>query len=1174
MICFNCGYKMHAEDIHLCPLCGMKFSIKCSTCNAFNPPMARYCFNCGQGLGKPDDQNSIQNFDILRENRRNVAVIFADVSGFTALSERLDPEEVREIINECFEYITKPVYELEGSIDKYIGDCVMILFGAKYVHHDDPKRAVICAMRMRELVEEFSKKRLSARGISLDLSIGINYGLVVTGWVGNTVDRDYTVMGDVVNTAQRLEVSAEKGTILVSDAVYQETMDQIYYGDEREIIVKNKEKPVKCYSPMYIKDVVVSKEMVLIQREQELEILHLLYNNRHKEGCCTIIGEAGTGKTSLAKKFVESIHGTEKRIWIECNANYQNRVYHIVGQILLEIMNINIYDSQDVKKERLDLFLEYIFSNKDRESVRRCSDFLGLILGLKRDYEFQNILNAMNYQDIEREISKQLVLFFDNLEVKQSGIIVVDDLQWADKSSIYLIKDLLSEKKGRESFFVLTSRFEVDAFKEASKSFAYELELGNLSMAGINSLASRILGCSKIEDSMLIAISNLTDGNPLYVVELTTTIKRKGFYRIEEDIAYMDPIHTSMLPQTLENLILANLSTLDEEIRNLLQVASVIGKEFRLSLLTDLLKSDIRKSNILDLAIQQNIISLKSIDAHGSIVDRIYIFQQDTVREAIYQSILNKDKKKHHKNIADILEQIHAKELENYYEILYLHYQKADIEKKACQYALRAGLKYKNDFRFEDALGYYEKFLVRMGFQDDSLFRENVIKAMKDVGYIHTVFMNFDKSLEYLDRALKIAKLSDDIFSINIMKATIYKEKGFFKEALDILEEIEHKIRPKDSIYGKLLQLKCSILRATGNPEALKLAERSEEILLKVRDYDNLAETMSQAGIIYFIQGEIEQSLYYLNKGYSYAEKISNLRLMARISGNLGIVYHASGNISKAYQNLYNSIDLSKKISNLQSYISGCINLSIVYLEMGLFSKAEKLLEESLNNARKFSQIYNECISLTNLGDIMYEKGQYTEAFDCYGKSCEIAKAQGMPVEEGINYLGFVKLYLRNNTLSEVMPVLEKAHQIFREADEVSYIGDYYRYMSIYELHHKRMEQALSYCKESNRIADESKNDMKKLKGLRLKGIILWKTEKNEDALEQINQSIVLAEQLESNYEAAKGYYYQYIINKNMGQSKEAKICLMEAKNAIEKVDECRWKAIIDDVFSNDQNEI
>ncbi|HPD01533.1 MAG TPA: adenylate/guanylate cyclase domain-containing protein, partial [Acetivibrio sp.] len=319
MICFNCGIKIHSNEVKVCQLCGVRFEKTCLSCNSPNPLMGKYCFNCGAKLESLDTQSSVQNFDTLSESRRNVAVIFADVSGFTALSEKLDPEEVREIINDCFDYITRPVYELEGTIDKYIGDCVMVLFGAKYIHSDDAKRAVVCAMRMMNLIEEFSKERLSSKGLSLTLSIGINYGLVVTGSVGNTFDKDYTVMGDIVNTAQRLQSNAESGSIFVSESVYVETKGIIKYTKPVEIKVKNREKTVRCYLPIEINaEHDYDDRTPFIGREKELGQLVSIYNyaiNTNTK-CISIIGEAGVGKTRLLEEFSSNLAMDIKKVWV------------------------------------------------------------------------------------------------------------------------------------------------------------------------------------------------------------------------------------------------------------------------------------------------------------------------------------------------------------------------------------------------------------------------------------------------------------------------------------------------------------------------------------------------------------------------------------------------------------------------------------------------------------------------------------------------------------------------------------------------------------------------------------------------------------------------------------------------------------------------------------------
>ncbi|NJD04680.1 MAG: guanylate cyclase, partial [Ruminiclostridium sp.] len=328
MICFNCGLKLNSGNDSECRFCGVKFSGKCAVCGFPNPQAARFCFNCGGKMASPDGLSSVENFGTLAESRKNVAVMFADVSGFTSLSERLDPEEVREIINECFNYITSPVYELEGTIDKYIGDCVMILFGARYSHTDDAKRAVMCAMKMMDLISEFSKSMLSSKGVTLNLSIGINYGLVVTGGVGNYFDRDYTVMGDIVNTAQRLQINAGEGAILVSESVFTETVDKFEYSESIEVKVKNKEKPIKCYNPLRINsEYFYENELPFIERQKEIGLLNSIFNEALNTGlkCATVTGEAGLGKTRLLKEFTSKFGNDLKKVWVECNTISQNK---------------------------------------------------------------------------------------------------------------------------------------------------------------------------------------------------------------------------------------------------------------------------------------------------------------------------------------------------------------------------------------------------------------------------------------------------------------------------------------------------------------------------------------------------------------------------------------------------------------------------------------------------------------------------------------------------------------------------------------------------------------------------------------------------------------------------------------------------------------------------------
>ncbi len=387
MICFNCGYQQNTSDAEQCRVCGTKFPVLCNACGTPNPKLAKFCLNCGNDL--ENITNSLSE-DKLIETRKNVAVVFADISNFTSLSEKLDPEEVRGLVNDCFQYITKPVYELEGTIDKYIGDCVMILFGAKQTHSDDAFRAVSCAIQMHKRIEDFSNERFSTTGMKLQLSIGINYGLVVTGEVGTHKDKDYTVMGDVVNTAQRLQTASKSGSVLVSQSVFEQSSELVHYSQKTEIQAKNKENPITCFTPISLRTQTMLENRNLVSRDSQLELMNNAYITKSAVNHISVIGESGLGKTTLVKNFLSNCGKDIREIWINSNVINKDRPYNIISGVIASILNINPNDTYRIKRNRLMSFSDYILKDYSEEEIIRNYNFIALIMGLERDNDYKN----------------------------------------------------------------------------------------------------------------------------------------------------------------------------------------------------------------------------------------------------------------------------------------------------------------------------------------------------------------------------------------------------------------------------------------------------------------------------------------------------------------------------------------------------------------------------------------------------------------------------------------------------------------------------------------------------------------------------------------------------------------------------------------------------------------
>lgn len=1164
MICVNCGYLLPSSNIKDCHLCGVKFLHTCLDCGQPNPTFAKFCFNCGSKIAI-EEESSIQNFNVLSDKRKNVAVVFADVAGFTALSEKMDPEEVREIINDCFEYITKPIYELEGTIDKYIGDCIMILFGAKYSHRDDPRRAVACGLKMLELIREFSEERLSSKGVTLNLSIGVNYGIVVTGSVGNYFDKDYTVMGDVVNTAQRLQSKAGRGEVYVSESTYLETKDHFHYADPMELTVKNKENPVLCYSPYGVK-ASENDGLYIVQRDQELSLMHTIFTMSDVIRSITISGEGGIGKTTLINKFLSQIENEVKQIRVDCSSVFQNRMDYVLSSMLHKIYNLTPECNVTIKKNKVLEYIGFLLSDQSASMIEKNYNFMSLIMGLGREKEFQDVLNSMQYIDIEREILSQLTLLLVSLSKKYALVITIDDFQWADNNSKKVLKRLIEALSDVKVLFICSVRNDSEALAFENKELSAEIKLQPIDLSGTHEMVCKRLICTEIDQGFFDIILKYTNGNPLYIIEFINSVKRKNHYIIQDNKAYIKESEVYRLQNSIENIILSNFSDLDERSTKFLQIASVFGKEFKLSWVTKLLNEPELESCIVGL-LQLNIIVLTAVTTSSGKVEKTYLFAQDTLREVIYGSILNNSKKVYHKAFVEFIESDYSNELDQYYEMLCVHCENAGLLNKAADYYYKTAVKYKNDFNLTSALEYYEIFINRIKDLNQNMnqYKDNlkIVQAYIDSGYVLTIFSNYEVALQQLNKALEVAEHSEDLYLIKLMIAKICMKKGLYDEALDIINEISPKIRENSKIYGQVLQLKCHIFRILGNSKALSIAEQAEDILTKSRDYESLSETMMQAGILYFIKGETENALYYLDKAYAYAEKVNSLSAMASASGNLGIVYHASGRVSKSMEYFTKSLELSKRISNQQAIISGNINLGILYLDKGLFGKAKSLFEESLLGARQASSVLNECAVLTNLGDVMCEKGDYENAKTYYEQSLEISIKHGLPIEEGVNYVGMANIQLQSEELERVPELLKKAQKLFVEADEVSYVSDTNRYMGVYFLKCNELESALTYSEESIQKAEESESDLRKIKALRLKGLILVGLRRYQEGVEVFAQAIALSIQLESDYEAAQGYYGRYMANKAAGAIQEADKDLASAIDNIDRIDTCQWATTI-----------
>jgi class 3 adenylate cyclase/tetratricopeptide (TPR) repeat protein len=1141
----------------------------CGSCKAPNPVMAKFCFNCGSQQSIIKETSSVQNYSVLAESRKNVAILFADVSGFTSLSEKLDPEVVREIINDCFNFITAPVYELGGIIDKYIGDCVMVLFGAKTNHIDDAKRAVLCAVKMSKLIQEFSEERIKPLGFDLQLSIGVHYGLVVTGRVGNYYDMDYTVMGDTVNTAQRIQSNTPKSFIYVSDAVYKETNIDIAYEGPISITAKNKENPIICYMPINIKNPLSSSldQVPMVGRKSSLE--ELLHSKEviDRNGSCIIgiTGPAGIGKSTLVKEFLHLCQEDVKLIKTECNPALINSPYSLITDLLMNIMNINLSETLIVKQSRIISYISFILAKYEEEIVIRNYQFISFLMGMEVDKETRDIIAAMDTKSIYHEITSQLALLFHEFESRFQSLIVIEDIHWADAKSILLLKEIWSSNFARngKNLYIYTSRSSIDALKALHKSNNRLLALEPLDANSITNYIKLYIGCDKVESSCEDYIMNFSGGNPLYMNELLKYIKKMSLFYITDNTVYLKK-DIEKIPNSLQGLILSKLNYLSQETTEIAQAASIIGRNFTSSILSKILGKDIEAEDCLKEAVDSNIIYLKHTYIHSGSREKLYSFSHDTERETIYNSILNKKKTYYHKETAKAIEVLYARNLESHYEVLGEHFEKGDEPINASLYYSNAAQHYKNLFNTQEALIYFLKAYNCIAKLKQAS-KEKLYFICAKIGELYGILSDFKNAKLFFNKALKYAENTNDKWAIEIDLAGIYKEQSKYKKAMNIIENIQEQMKQSHKLYGSVLFLKCNIQRVMGqSQQALINIKKAESILKKNRDFENLAKVLNAAGLIYHTTSDIDNALKLYIKAYKYSERTGDLQTLMKCAGNMATIYHIKGDVNNAMKYFSSVMELAKKISHRQGYVLVSINLGILYMDKGLFHKAKALLEEAAKISKETSTLLTQSTSLSNIADIEYYLGNYKTASKYAAQALEISREIEDIEGEGINNISLAKINIEQAHLKDAKVYLDAAYKIYSELDSEDGWSDYYYYLAQYYMEQHSLTEALEQAEKSKELALKCQNNRKHAKALRMIGILLQRQQCYADSICYFDESIELFEKEEAAYELTKSLYLRAISNNRLDKKEAVNKDLKAAAANIKKIDKCKWTKVIE----------
>jgi class 3 adenylate cyclase/tetratricopeptide (TPR) repeat protein len=767
VICPACQVENVPQN-KFCGECGARLPVSCAACGHVNPAGQKFCGECGASLagGKAQAppataasapptaptqapaesvpavaapspaaspgpafreaapasytpkhlaEKILTSKSAVEGERKMVTVMFSDVSGFTAMSERLDPEEVHGIMDRAFGVIMDAVHGHEGTINQFLGDGVMALFGAPIAHEDHAQRALSAALEIQEGLKPLAEEIRRIHGIEFRMRMGINTGPVVVGAIGRDLRMDYTAVGDTTNLAARLLAIAKPGQIVTSRATQHLRSRSFVFEDLGEFQVKGKSEPVRAYAvtgEIRVRaGLEASKERALtplIGRERELARLEEALG-RAMAGQRAIVllsGEPGVGKSRLLYEFLNRLSGTGAHEIETTCASYGRPIpYRPILELVRGLLDLPETTPSAELRQRVAEQLEALDLAGEERII-----LLAHFMGVSAPPEFVSRLSAGELKDRTLAILRDLFL-----RASRSAplVLLVENVHWMDASSADFIGSLAAGLAGHRILVLLSTRpgFVPWANVPAMESISVE----RLDETHVERMARTLLATDRVSPALLELLAEKSEGNPLYVEEILHQLQETGGIVVEDGEARLRSAEVKV-PATIHDIIAARIDRLAEPLKLTLRGASVVGRRFGTSLLSRVIEEPA-------VAVRGNLKELHAVDfvfPSAQDPEPMFSFKHALTQDVVYTSLLERRRRRYHAAVGTGLEELYAGRLDEVVELLAHHYGASAEDEKAVDYALLAAEKAQRRWANVEALAQFEAALARLASMPDT----------------------------------------------------------------------------------------------------------------------------------------------------------------------------------------------------------------------------------------------------------------------------------------------------------------------------------------------------------------------------------------------------------------------------------------------------------------------
>jgi adenylate cyclase len=946
----------------------------CATCGAAVRAKDRFCASCGTPIAAAQaasahatiaqiESTSLQvpalGASTLGEQRKVVTVLFADLSGSTPLAEKLDPEDLRVILAAYFNQLARQIRRYEGTIDKYIGDAVMAVFGAPLSHEDDAERAIRAALAMQESIAKLNADLEREHGVRLSLRIGINTGEVVAGMLGGDVQSAYTVVGDAVNTAQRLESAAPLGHVIVSETTQHLAIHAFEFEQLAPVTLKGKATPVAAYRVLRRRDEEIEPEASpLVGRDAEIEHLReTLGGALHGVGQVVhVSGDAGVGKSRLLNEFRGDLAGGIERMSARCASYETNTPYALISSLLRGAFRIHGADDRAIAREAVVTGFARFGRKTDEPALDLVLDIMGYGDSAPQDPQLkQRLLIAL------------LRGLLQGAGDRTPFVVVAEDLHWIDDASLQVLAELVRMIPKLPGLFITTSR------PQWTPPWTAELlEVEPLRDEDARALIESLIEM-RVAEELSDAVLARTGGNPFFIEEIVRELQGSGGLREERGSVTASLDVAKRMPTTIQEVLEARLDRLADIPKRVVRPASVIGRTFWARVLEPL----------VDVPLAPNLAALEQeafITASAVRPELTYSFRQALIQEVVYETQLLSDRRRMHTRIGVTIERLYADRLDEFIDVLAYHFERGEDDAKATLWLLRAADRAKGLFANGEAIALYRSALARS--RDSS--PAQAASILERIGEVQLRTGRYDEALASFAAAREMVAAEPIALARTWRRAAAAMLlKSDYAGAAGALDEARTAMKGLTDIESAQIEIQAGELSwrrgdYDGARRALTAAVMSATVLLGAGgDVESvLAEGLKQLGNVSFLAGKRDDAEHFYRQALEIYERAGDTTGLANVHSNLGVVYRRMGRWDDALREANASLKLRERIGDPWGIGTTHNNIGEVHRTQGDFPRAIAAYERSIAAWTPIGYTSGVALALTGLGAAIAESGE------------------------------------------------------------------------------------------------------------------------------------------------------------------------------------------------------